>query len=75
MLFLDGWDGDKVIEYLKSRNIPVVDGRSSMDLFTKDTIGEYEPHPGPFAHHYWYKEVATAIEKVVGLEHRDVRRR
>ena len=64
VLNLDGWDGDKVIEHLVSKRIPVVDGRAKANLFTKDTVGAYEPHPGPFAHHYWYKEVTKAIEKL-----------
>lgn len=62
VLLMDGPE-DKVVEHLRARGVPVIDGRPPHDVYAKDTMEPYDAHPGPIAHHYWFTQLRSAIDQ------------
>jgi len=63
VVYLWGRGDNGVITYLQDYRIPIVDLRPDDTYFERDTIGDFDGHPGPFSHYSYFKKIAVFIDK------------
>jgi hypothetical protein len=56
-----GKDDDKVIRWLRSEGVPVVDLRASKTVYDYDSLFPFDGHPGYIAHNRWAKKILKAL--------------
>ena len=58
-------DDDPVLSALRADGIPIIDLRPSQAYYEKDDIaGGFDGHPGPIAHHMYYRKTAAYLRSL-----------
>lgn len=60
--YVRGKDDDKVIRWLRSEGVPVVDLRPSKTVYDYDYLLPFDGHAGYIAHNMWAKKILKALQ-------------